>query len=384
MAKSIVRWSQLERGFAMTPKMGKAFRRLRGRARDGSPGSTLGDAPIDPFGEPLSASDLAARYSLLRAAGVAASVGPLPRYGEGSSDLYLGRGVTPDLNLFVSHRWEATSAPDPTGTAADSIRAFLDCLSMLGAAASLPPAERIAIVPSLRVHGLLQAAIALGNQRPFGPSRPAKDYATLFSDLRASPTEEPGAALLDRTTLFYDYSCIPQGINLRDRGNGAPQREVLKQALRQLHLLVDSSTVLSLRRSDDDYGNRAWCAAELAIGQPRWRHVVLRLDLLGTQVTDAQIMGEATPIGSEALDDEMVGASRENILGIDDQWQTVPFGWGVLCVLAQCVYFGQHQLEAKRAVPVMVTGRAPQTFRGQQAFLISVINRLANLSTLDA
>ena len=244
------------------------------------------------------------------------------------------------------------------------------------------------VVPSLRVHGVLQAAIALGNQRPFGPSRPAdvETHGTsLFSDLNSGTGDAVGKGVLERTAIFFDYSCIPQGMDLHGLTADDPSNHMaLEQALRRLHLLVDSSTVLSLRSAGDDYGNRAWCAAELAIGQPPRRHIVLRTDLMGTPVTDVQIVGESTTaqgLGTSAGAFDQ--AAREEMLRIDYLWGAERFGWGVLRLLADQVYMGQHQLEAERAVPVMVTGRAPRIFSGQKSLLVHVIQRLKNLSILD-
>ena len=84
----------------MAPRVGDTVRRFLGRVRNSSPVSTVGDAPIDPYDDPLSVSDLVARYPLLRADAVAESVAPFPRYGDGSSDLYVDGESIPESRLF--------------------------------------------------------------------------------------------------------------------------------------------------------------------------------------------------------------------------------------------------------------------------------------------
>jgi hypothetical protein len=342
--------------------------------------STRGNASIDPFQRSETLADLVSQFPLLRASAVVTANGQLPRY-EGTQifrdEWLFPQGSTPDLVFFVSHRWSAATEPDPDGRGADAIRRFLGCLRSVAIAAAAPPEGRAGIVPSLRVHGVLHAGIALGNHRRFRPSNQRDDRAAPFSDLVHLQGPELGDTVLERTAIFYDYSCIPQGIRVFDPNEDEAQREAVANALRRMHVLIDASTVLALRRADDDYSQRGWCAAELSVGQPTWRHIVLRTDLLDRAVTDSQIVGEFEPSVNT------FAASRAMMLDIDDEWLTNPTGWGVLRGLSAMVFFGQPELEADRDVPIMISGHAPHIFPGHRTILLSMMGRLQELSALD-
>ncbi|WP_239405183.1 hypothetical protein [Frankia sp. Cj3] len=336
-----------------------------------------GNAPVDPFGQDATPQQLADEFAFLRTSAVTEIEGDLPCYQDlqrNCPEAFWTAGEAPPLVLFLSHRWRTSINPDPEGHTADALRFFLQQVAAVAAAASSPPQDRSKLIPSLRVHGTMQAALLLGNQRGFGTAN-ERDWPDLNKK-----TEDPsgvGDAIIGDIGIFYDFSCIPQGVSTFHQPPEEEMQRIVERALRRLHLLVSASTVLALRAADDDYGSRAWCVTELSIGQPAWRHVVLRTDLLGEPVTDAQLLGEDAPKVNN------FATSRERLLDVDDQWRSAPSGWGVLRSLATMVFFGLPELEADRPVPFFVTPHAPRIFPGSQQLLTGMMSRLSLLSQTD-
>lgn len=242
-----------------------------------------GDAPLDPFGADVpSRQQLAQDFKFLRASPLAEEEAASPRFQElwrERPDTFLRAGDDPALVLFVSHRWQTSIQPDPKGFQADVIRSFLQTVAAVATAASHPPEARRELLASLRVHGVLQAGLLLGNQRGFGVAdeQGLRDFCETVR--KAHEPSKVGAAIVDGIAVWYDFSCLPQGANESRVPADTQEQRVLERALRRLHTLILASTVLVLRASDDDYGSRAWCVAELSFGQPAWRHIVLRTDL---------------------------------------------------------------------------------------------------------
>src|SRR5688572_11477988 len=123
------------------------------------------NAPLDARARPHSgARELAATFNILRASSLLAMRGPMPKYedlrGRGSSDFFSG-DEPPVRVVFVSHRWESGAHPDPRGSQADSIRAFLTAVRSVSDARQGSAARRRELVPSLLVHGVFQAAYFL-------------------------------------------------------------------------------------------------------------------------------------------------------------------------------------------------------------------------------
>jgi hypothetical protein len=346
--------------------------------RHADPGA-IGNAPADPFGASMTPAQLAGEFPLLRADAIIGHDGELPRYQDfrrARPDAY-AVGAPPPLVLFVSHRWATPVRPDPRAEASRALATFLRHVTEVASSASSPPEERVRLVPSLRVHGVFQAALLLGNGRGFGDDD-KNAFARHCGQIRQElPPLEVGTAVLNDIAVFYDYSCIPQGVDLFDPQGAGEDSAVVATALRRMHLLIMASTVLVLRSAGDDYGSRAWCVTELALGRPDWRHLVLRTDLQGTPVTDADLLGDAAPeVNNFAF-------AREQMLDIDEKWRTNENGWGVLNSLRLSVYFGLPELEADRPVPVLVTPHAPQTFPGHRALLEGMMGRLGKLSDMD-
>ena len=364
----------------MLKEVGKTlFWRARDRLRaDRAP---IGNAPLDPFGQSdLSPAGATREFRFLRASAMLKGRGELARHQDLRRDhpeAFFTPAAPPRLVLFVSHRWQGPTRPDPRGTQAAALRSFLQTVAAVAAAASLPPERRVEAVPSLRVHGVFQAANLLGNSRGFGAAdeygwRDFCDSVTASKD----PTDI-GDAILEGIGLWYDFACLPQGAGGVRTPEGEQERATVASALRRLHTLISASSVVVLRAGADDYGSRAWCVAELSVGQPAWRHVVLRTDLLAQPVTDADLVGDSPP---EVNDFEL---SRHGLVGIDERWRTAESGWNVLRTLSTLVFFGMPELEADRPVPLFVTPHAPLIFPGQRDLLEGMIGRLSSLSETD-
>lgn len=174
----------------------------------------------------------------------------------------------PDLVLFVSHRWRTPHNPDPDGAALMAIRRLLSALDSV--ARGIDPTCDLA-APDLRKPYMLQASILFGRLLQRGLD---------------------GESALDATTVFYDYSCLPQGAGSRDR-------EFLLKGLSCFPDFIPDPrvTLVALRSDGDNYGHRAWCVAEsvlsVKLAQERtWADVFpLRLELspVPFQIADQEL-----------------------------------------------------------------------------------------------
>lgn len=157
----------------------------------------------------------------------------MPGYDD-SSPLAWQEENSPALVIFVSHRWRASLHPDPDGRTLHAIRQVLRSLEAL--ARGLDPQDE-APAPSLRQPAMLHASVLL--------------YRML------ERCELEGGHILDRLAIFFDFSCMPQGL-------AANEQEHLKNGLASLPAMVPDTrvTLLALRQPGDDYASRAWCVAE--------------------------------------------------------------------------------------------------------------------------
>lgn len=345
------------------------------------------NALLDPFGRDVTLQELADDFVFLHTAALTESEVDLPRYQDlrkNYSEAFWPNGHVPPVVLFVSHRWRMPNNPDPEGHTADALRFFLRKVGVIATAASSPPQDRSKLVPSLLVHGIMQAALFLGNGRAFGladrrPREWPDPNKTQDPNITLNPNPSGVAdAILGDIGIFYDFSCIPQGVSAFRQPPEDETRRIVERALRGMHLLASASTVLVVRAPADGYSSRAWCAAELAMDQPGLRHIVLRTDMLGEPTTDIQIVGEDAPRFNR-----LAAQSRSRIRDLDDHWRSAPSGWGVLRALATMVLWGSHELEADRLVPLFVTPDAPKVFPGSEELLGSMIEHLSRLSQAD-
>jgi hypothetical protein len=317
-----------------------------------------------------SAAQLLKDFMILRASDLVDGKGPFLRHQDlqrEQRDAFFSPNDPPDLVLFVSHRWQTSAHPDPRGEQAAAVRSFLGILRDVGVSAGYEPSRRKDRVPSLRVHGVFQAANLLGSDGDRTlPKQPWSDRLR-----RAEEPTELVDDILAHIGVWYDYSCLPQGEALSRTPPTYEEQQIINNALRRLPMLIAASNVLVLRTEGDDYGNRAWCVAELSIGQPGYRHFVLRTDLLGEAIEEADLVAPEGDVDLSLLRD------------IDADWTTNASGWATLRAMATGIYFWLGDLESKREIPLFVTGDAPGIFPGHRALLVSMLEEQKILDQVD-
>ena len=143
----------------------------------------------------------------------------------------------------------------------------------------------------------------------------------------------------------------------------------MAESLRQLHSLVASSTLLMLRSEGDDYGARLWCAAEVCVARPEWRHLVVRLDLIGQPIAPARSRSWEPRTRSTTF---FVRSERPWRKGWGNGGPT-PMPWRLLRHLHHLVFVGMHELETGRRTPLFVTPQAPFYFEGHKILLTEMI-----------
>jgi hypothetical protein len=223
----------------------------------------------------------------------------------------LTRCDAPLLVLFVSHRWEAAAEPDPECTQVQALQALArNVKELFLALLTTECTERLRHVPSLLVHGTLQASIVLSyidwgqllsTASTTSISGATSSTASKAGDIGEAATiansdiepERLAESLLERILVWYDYSCIPQAPRKSDA-----EFQLFRRTLAHLHMLItDKHTLLlALRHNDDDYHSRGWCVAEanlafdggtmhettqLATKHLRHEPLLLRSDLVG-------------------------------------------------------------------------------------------------------
>lgn len=183
--------------------------------------------------------------------------------------------------VFISHRWEQVDEPDPQGRKLGALKRFFLEVERLTTALSTCDAgdegaeRRIALVPTLRQQGTLQAAHLV--------------VRALWSAPKELPESElETVAFLDKVGIWFDFSCLPQAPR-----SGTEQREFEEAMLHIGALLSDTRVmVLALRTAGDDYLMRGWCLAEAALARASERvdsPLVLRMDALGQRFS---VLGE--------------------------------------------------------------------------------------------
>lgn len=223
-----------------------------------------GNAPVDPNRVQPTAGELTGEFRILRATWLMSKTGRMPKFEEIREESpWFNPEAPPSAVIFVSHRWESPKHPDANGAQADALRAFLGAVRNVHEVRSAPKDERRAQVSSLLVHGVLQAAYFLDSGIAFGTERGAWDAGSKIDDV------------LDSVGVWYDFSCMPQE---------GPADLSLVPGLQSIHQLIGESTMLILRRPNDQYDERAWCAAEISAEPDRARQqcsrIVLRMDLV--------------------------------------------------------------------------------------------------------
>ncbi|MGA3246287.1 MAG: hypothetical protein ABSE41_16840 [Bacteroidota bacterium] len=167
--------------------------------------------------------------------------------------------------LFISHRWETLKHPDPQGRHLRVLQEFLRRICISVEAMLVPRLERLHLVPSLAEEGTLQAEEVARRILGFGPfsDEPAclkgQDARRMISE-RFAFYEKDRPAFRDwlsgKIGVWLDYICMPQ------RPLSLEEEREFQRSLAALDSLVQSSTLVALRDSGDDYPVRGWCASE--------------------------------------------------------------------------------------------------------------------------
>ncbi|HEY1302485.1 MAG TPA: hypothetical protein VGF24_02990 [Vicinamibacterales bacterium] len=261
----------------------------------------------------------------------------------------------PLVLLFVSHRWETLTHPDPDGRQLRALKLLIR-KTILGLEAMMTTrTHRLELVPALTSEGSLQGYEIARRMLEFGvfgrasPSLPASEARTSIVDAFRRLGPNPNAFrswVADRIGLWVDYCCMPQ------RPLVGSEVHEFRESLRSLDALVASSTVLALRVADDDYPARGWCAAEFFLGSKRSFSRSLFVDIDRLERTDDVAIppapsfassGEATAIVNDAYNLDFA-AFRESLEAwsqfeqpLVDAWP--PDGWSAYRTLQGSGFF---------------------------------------------
>lgn len=270
----------------------------------------------------------------------------------------------PRCILFISHRWISPNHPDPKGEQLKSLQFLLKAIEQLASVYSLPVNDRIKKVKTLKVHGYLQASRVLSKM--------------------ASENETINSSILSRIGIWVDFMCLPQknAFGIDDRT--AAELALFKQGLRALPSLVASCDyIISLRREDDDYFQRAWCISELCFASFKNHKnvVVLREDLLGQPIDESLLR---TKQHAEYAEFE----GLETFRGMLDCWQreekwdgkmALHYWYADLEVVEEDMIHS-HEAAVKEnrdaakkwPAPFFTTVRVPRIFPGEADFLMTI------------
>jgi hypothetical protein len=269
----------------------------------------------------------------------------------------------PPLPLFISHRWESHDHPDPRGSQLRALQSLLRSIREVFESRAAGPAERVRRVPSLRVHGLFQAALIIG------ASDDADDEDNTWRDWSPVIHAKGNVDPLQHIGIWYDYTCMLQAAG--ERGD-----EEVRTALAQLPDLVRACPIVILRSKGDRYSERGWCAAEVAAARRDYSLIVLRTDLLGSPIPSSDLFAPS----NDALAAEFELRFIESAL---DDWESktaaTPHLRGLFIGLP-----GLKPAEESRQAPLFTTGRNPDAFPQQKGLLLYFIQALGQLSELDA
>jgi hypothetical protein len=174
------------------------------------------------------------------------------------------------LLLFISHRWEGTDHPDPSGRQLAALKSLV--LSICDACDALSAEsadERLRLLPTLSRYGVLQAILLV-----------TRLSSSLLSVASAIANRSARKWLPDHIGLWYDFTCLPQ------EPRTANQEREFQEALLALPklLLSDEISLVAIRDEGDDYETRGWCFAEARMAAEKmvFRSLVLRLDRFET------------------------------------------------------------------------------------------------------
>lgn len=204
------------------------------------------------------------------------------------------------LLLFISHRWETTDHPDPTGKQLAALKSLIHFVcDACDALSESSIEERLRILPTLRQYGALQAILLV--------SRLSSSVLSIASSMASQRVHE---WLPNHIGIWYDFACLPQ----KPRSNS--EHEEVQAALLALPdlLLSEEISLIALRDADDDYESRGWCIAEARLSSDKmvFTPLVLRLDRLGT-------MSDQIPLVSSDTNDRPASQFRAALTAWEDK-----------------------------------------------------------------
>jgi hypothetical protein len=281
----------------------------------------------------------------------------------------------PALPLFVSHRWLARDTPDPDGEQLGAVQQLLQMIAQVANAVRQGPGDRTRVVATPYVHGLLQAFSIIGaaHGSPEDEHSEWQSWARCWERMLRVPADQMGEAVVEEIGIWYDFSCVPtSSADL----SGAHHSEEVLEALHGINRLVAACPVVVLRSEGDAYDGRGWCAAELSIGREHHKHIVLRTDLIGQPIRRRAMVADGDPFQS------WLGTGR--LLKVLDDWtsEEAPLYAGHLYRI-HIDYEELAQLETGRPTPYFATPRRPDVFVGLRHMLVTMIERLGELSRAD-
>jgi hypothetical protein len=224
---------------------------------------------------------LLASHRLLSGAGLLRAT-RLPRYQDLARADQLSE--EPLVVVFVSHRWEAVSHPDPDGRQLRALHGFVRLVAAGLQALVAPREERLRHVPDLSSEGALQAVEVAQRIVGLGPidaglsgidGREGRRRVRQAVEAARGDPVRFGEWVAARIGIWIDYCCVPQAPRT------SAEEEAFRRILSQIDDLVHATTLLALRFDGDGYGQRAWCAAEFHLASAALNVRALYLDIDG-------------------------------------------------------------------------------------------------------
>ena len=383
------------------------FRRLWGRQRHESVLSE-GDAAAEDARTPSPAipatQDLPEGYKFIRATTLL-SWNEIPSHADieqAQPEAWYPADQPPKLALFVSHRWDTRTHPDPSRKQLRTLKLLLIGLRQIVTSMKSPANERTLNVPSLWRHGYLQASAIIGaaQREPDDQHRVWNGWRIHWKESKSLEGRELGDALIGQIGFWYDYACMPQL-----QSSVAREERALSGAfeisLYRLNELVAACPVISLRTQDDDYGARGWCAAEMAIGNGRDRHITVRMDLPEAEISRRDVLADTDhdpavkrdrshrkalsfdfPMRSMLVDeiDKWSTGMKTSFWG---EWEKSPTPRWDPCEVFDN-YWELRELEDGRQTPLFTSARPPATYSGHREMLIHELETTSQWSRADA
>lgn len=239
-------------------------------------------------------SDVLSIFKVIRADKIH-DMSHLLRYQCMNPNCFYQGSDSPSIILYVSHKWEKEHNPDPFGTHLLYLKLLVDNIRKMIQGVSSTDENRLALIPTLAEHGVLQAGVIM--------------YLAMMEMGNDGVSLKTDDDFISKIGIWYDYSCMPQ----RDSSCGvertAEEKKSFDSQLLQLHNLFtyDKTLTICLRNQNDDYNTRGWCFVEFLLSHAAQirRPLILRTDLINQ------------PIGRTSLNEWFQAVTTSQI----DSWE---------------------------------------------------------------